>query len=86
MPMRMHIVQYPVEDYDRLGELTADNIYRLLRENRCDFLFLRIDDYLYWEQIDEALGLEEQCGWPEPVGVYAVSYDGDEITFSSFEE
>ena len=64
----------------------ADNIYRLLRENRCDFLFLRIDDYLYWEQIDEALGLEEQCGWPEPVGVYAVSYDGDEITFSSFDE
>ena len=86
LPMRMHIVQYPVEDYDRLGELTADNIYRLLRENRCDFLFLRIDDYLYWEQIDEALGLEEQCGWPEPVGVYAVSYDGDEITFSSFDE
>ena len=80
--MRMHIVQYPVEDYDRLGELTAENIKDMLRQNRCDFLFLRIDDYLYWDQIDEALGLEEQCDWPEPVGVYAVSYEGDEISFS----
>lgn len=86
LPMRMHIVQYPVEDYDRLGELTTENLYRLLRENRCDFLFLRIDDYLYWDQIDEALGLEEQCDWPEPVGVYAVSYEGDEIHFSSMSE
>lgn len=82
LPMRMHIVQYPVEDYDRLGELTAENIKDMLRRNRCDFLFLRIDDYLYWDQIDEALGLEEQCDWPEPVGVYAVSYEGDEISFS----
>ena len=65
-----------------LGELTAENIKDMLRRNRCDFLFLRIDDYLYWDQIDEALGLEEQCDWPEPVGVYAVSYEGDEISFS----
>lgn len=82
LPMRIHVMQYPVADYDRLDELTADNIFSILRSHRCDYLILRLEDDVYWDAVCSELDLWE---WDERVAVYEVDYESDDVSFTLVE-
>lgn len=81
LPLRVHVLQYPVADYNRLEEVDSFTLLSYLNNNRCDILILRVEDDLYWEAIRDSLELYHDDDMP--TGVYDIQRENGELTFTT---
>lgn len=76
LPLRVEVLQLPFEDYSRLEDITREYLISHFKANRTELLLLRVEDMLYADAIQEALGLEDGS-----FGVYEVSCSDGEFSF-----
>lgn len=81
LPVRvLEPVYYVYGDYTQLETFDAEWLRQRLIDGRCELLMVRVEDFLYWEEISDALGLYGEND--SSIGVYDVTYADGELSFA----
>lgn len=81
LPVRvLEPIYYIYGDYTQLDEtFDAEALRQQIIDSRCELLLLRVEDFLYWEAICDALELYGE--YDDCIGVYDVTYENGELSF-----
>ena len=81
LPVRvLEPIYYTYGDYTQLEDgFDAEGLRQRIIESRCDLLIVRVEDFLYWEEISAALELYGD--YDDCIGVYDVTYEDGELSF-----
>ncbi len=82
LPVRvLEPIYYVYGDYTQLDEtFDAEKLRQQIIDSRCELLMLRVEDFLYWEAICDALELYGD--YDDCIGVYDVIYEDGELSFA----
>jgi len=81
LPVRvLEPVYYVYGDYTQLENFNGEWLRQEIINRRCELLIVRVEDFLYWEEISAALGLYGD--YDDCIGVYDVSYEDGELSFA----
>ncbi len=81
LPVRvLEPVYYVYGDYTQLENFDAEWLRQYIIDRRCELLIVRVEDFLYWEEISAALGLYGE--YDDCIGVYDVTYEDGELSFA----
>ena len=81
LPVRvLEPVYYIYGDYTQLEDgFNGEWLRQHIINSRCDLLIVRVEDFLYWEEISDALELYGD--YDDCIGVYDVIYENGELSF-----
>jgi len=81
LPVRvLEPIYYIYGDYTQLDEtFDAEQLKQQIINSRCDLLIVRMEDFLYWEAVCDALELYGD--YDDSIGVYDVIYEDGELSF-----
>ena len=81
LPVRvLEPVYYIYGDYTQLEDgFNGEWLRQHIINSRCDLLIVRVEDFLYWEEISDALELYGD--YDDCIGVYDVIYEDGELSF-----
>ena len=82
LPVRvLEPIYYIYGDYTQLDEtFDAEALRQQIIDSRCELLILRMEDFLYWEAVCDALELYGD--YDDCIGVYDVTYEDGELSFA----